>query len=331
MRVTDLRHLVCPTCAVGLAEDGTRERDPGPTIEGGQVACPACHHHYPVEGGVARFVAKENYASSFGFQWHQHARTQYDSFSGVPVSERRFFGVTGWNRNLSGQLILEVGCGAGRFTEQAALTGGFVVSVDYSRAVETNYRLNGSRPNVLIAQADVYRLPFRQSYFDKVFCFGVLQHTPDPERAFHTLVALLKPGGSLVVDVYKSTFTSRFLGLKYYLRPLVSSLESRRLYGLSRTWVDIMWPISEVLAAVPQVGTRLSARLLVPRYDHLGVPRNLLREWAYLDAFDMLSPTYDQPQSLQTVRRWFEEAGLVACQVRFGPNGIVGQGRRPFD
>src|SRR5262249_48695585 len=153
VRLADLRHLVCPACGTGLALEGTTQREDEPPVEVGRLVCPACHGLHPVEGGVPRFVADENYASSFGFQWHRHARTQCDRFSGPSVSARRFFGVTGWERDLSGQLILEVGCGSGRFTEQAALTRGFVVSVDYSQAVEANYRLNGSKPNVLILQA----------------------------------------------------------------------------------------------------------------------------------------------------------------------------------
>ena len=68
--------------------------------------------------------------------------------------------------------MLEVGSGAGRFTEQAASTGAFVVSMDYSAAVDANYQSNGTKPNVLIVQGDVYQMPFRRSSFDKLFCFA---------------------------------------------------------------------------------------------------------------------------------------------------------------
>jgi ubiquinone/menaquinone biosynthesis C-methylase UbiE len=33
---------------------------------------------------------------------------------------------------------------------------------------------------VLIVQADVFAMPFRAGTFDRIFCFGMLQHTPDP-------------------------------------------------------------------------------------------------------------------------------------------------------
>ena len=98
-------------------------------------------------------------------------------------SEQRFFGETGWPRDMAGELILEVGSGSGRFNEQAARTGATVVSLDYSYAVDANNASNGARNNVLIVQADVFAMPFRPRSFDRVFCFGMLQHTPRVPRA----------------------------------------------------------------------------------------------------------------------------------------------------
>src|SRR5258706_109550 len=82
------------------------------------------------------------------------------------------------------------------------------------QSVEANYASNGHKPNVLIVQGDVYRLPCRESYFDKLFCFGTLQHTPDVEKAFLTLPRYLKPDGQMAVDVYKKKNSFRgFIGM----------------------------------------------------------------------------------------------------------------------
>ena len=180
-----LEHLVlmaCPRCHASLRLSEGRRGESGRVLDG-KLACEACGEQFPVVDGVPRFVPRENYASGFGLEWTRHARTQYDSNSGIPVSEQRFFAQTHWPRDLSGQLVLEVGSGSGRFTEQAANTGATVVSLDYSYAVDANYASNGSKPNVLIVQADVFAMPFRPGTFDRLFCFGMLQHTPDPARA----------------------------------------------------------------------------------------------------------------------------------------------------
>ena len=46
-------------------------------------------------------------------------------------------------------------------------------------------------------------MPFRDGFFDKTFCIGVLQHTPDVKKAFDSLVKKVRSNGILVIDVYK--------------------------------------------------------------------------------------------------------------------------------
>ncbi len=320
-------YLVCPGCRTGLTLESVAARH-GSAVADGALRCAACAASYPIVGGVPRFVASDNYASSFGLQWTRHAQTQYDSHSGLRLSETRFFEETRWPRDLAGQTILEVGSGSGRFTEQAASTGACVVSLDYSHAVDANYQCNGARPNVLIVQGDVYRVPFRPRSFDKLFCFGMLQHTPDVRGAFMALPPLLKPGGHLVVDVYKKTFASTLLATKYYARLLTRRMQPERLYALTRTWIELVWPLSRVISRIPHAGRLINWRLMVADYSALGLPDAALKEWAVLDTFDMLSPRYDSPQTLATLRRWFAEAGLTDIDVHYGYNGIEGRGRK---
>ncbi len=80
---------------------------------------------------------------------------------------------------------------------------------------------------------------------------------------------------------------------------------------------------------IPKVGPSLNWRLLVADYSNQGVPARHLKEWAYLDTFDMLAPAYDDPQTIGTVREWFAEAGLNNIDVRYGYNGIQARGERP--
>ena len=73
---------------------------------------------YPVIDGIARFAPRSTYAEAFGEQWQRYRQTQLDSYTGFPVSEirlRRCLGEDVWD-SLRGKLVLEAGCGAGRFT-----------------------------------------------------------------------------------------------------------------------------------------------------------------------------------------------------------------------
>jgi len=322
MNLAHLSLLVCPTCREQLTcvrSDADTARG---TIIEGRLDCTSCGRNYPLIAGVPRFVPRENYASGFGLEWTKHARTQYDSYSGIPASEQRFFGQTGWPKDLTGEVILEVGSGSGRFTEQAARTGATVVSFDYSYAVDANYASNGARENVLIVQADVFAMPFRPHSFDRVFCFGMLQHTPSPDRAFAALPLVLKPGGALCADIYKVSLFRTILQTKYWVRPFTRRMNPDRLYSLVRRWVDFTWPLAKILRRLPK-GYAINWRLLVADYSFLGLQGQMLKEWSYLDTFDMLAPRYDRPATRKTFCQWAAQANLADIDAYYSPHGVV--------
>lgn len=263
------------------------------------------------------------YTDSFGFQWTAHARTQLDSHSGKPISRDRLFGVTGWPARMDGQRILEAGSGAGRFTEVLLTTGAEVWSFDDSDAVDANRANNGRAPNLRLFRSDIYGVTFHER-FDKILCLGVLQHTPDPRRAFLRLAQYLKPGGEIVVDVYEKRLTA-LLSWKYLLRPITRRMDRRRLYAIVAAIVPVLLPVAITLR---KVMGRFGARLVpVKEYSDLGLDLATHIQWSILDTFDNLSPAYDKPQSIATVREWFAAAGLRDARVWRGPNGLIGKGR----
>jgi SAM-dependent methyltransferase len=298
-------------------------------VESGTLATAAGAHEYPIVGGIPRFVPPDNYASSFGFQWNRFRRTQLDSHSGVPISRDRFYRYSGWTQEeLRGRNVLDVGCGAGRFTEVALDAGARVVSIDYSAAVDACQANHAGCDRHDVIQADVFRLPFAPDRFDFVFCFGVLQHTPDPRAAFQALAAQLAPGGRIAVDLYPRLLRN-LLWPKYWLRPLTRRLPQRALFGAVEKLMPVLLPVSIALGRVPRVGRQLRWAIPVANYDGIyPLDREQLREWAVLDTFDMLSPAHDHPQSAATLCGWLEDAQLMDVHVeRVG--FLVGRGRRP--
>lgn len=329
MRVGHLPHLVCPRCK-GTLSLFSRQDEPSDEIQTGILQCTACKKEYPIIDHIPRFVPLSNYSNSFGFEWLTHAKTQYDSYTHTNISGERFFQETQWERDLRGQMLLEAGSGSGRFTEIAASTGATVVSFDMSTAVGANYASNGTRPNVLIIQADLFHLPLRENYFDKVFCIGVLQHTPDVEDAFFTLTGYVKPKGKLCIDIYrKYKGILHLFQTRYLIRPLVAGMSPEHLYQLCKKYINAMWQIASIIHKIPRIGSRINWILLIPDYrDRFPLSEEILREWAILDIFDILSPVYDSPQYRETVEKWFLRANLVDIQVKYGYNGIEGRGEK---
>jgi SAM-dependent methyltransferase len=285
----------------------------------------------PARDGIPRFVQELDYAESFGDQWRRWRRVQLDSATGKSLSRDRLFRGTGWTpEELEGELVLEVGCGAGRFTEVLLECGARVVAVDASTAVDACRETCGDDPNLSIVQADLHALPFRPGSFDRVFCFGVLQHTPDPERAFRALVEQLRPGGLLAADVYRhQPYIDRW-SAKTLWRPLTRRLPRDRLRRIIEWYIPRWLPIDDRLRRVPRLGRFLIA--VVPCWNPYGLFDLSGEEkvaWTILDTFDALAPRYDHPQSVEDVERWCERAGLEDVSVRYGGNGVEALGRQP--
>jgi SAM-dependent methyltransferase len=225
--------------------------------------------------------------------------------------------------------VLDAGCGAGRFAEVALASDAQVVAIDYSEAVDACWRNFALHPKLHVLQTDIYALPFQSARFDFIYCFGVLQHTPDPRGALLALPVLLKSEAQLAVDIYMRHWTS-MLHLKYCTRPLTSRLSRSTLFQTLEHSVPFMLPLSRALGRLPGIGRAL--RRLVPVANYEGIqPLNeqQLYEWALLDTFDWLSPKYDKPQTPATLRSWFVEAGLEDIEIA-KVDHLVGRGRRPF-
>ena len=269
---------------------------------------------YALSDGAYRLVTNDNYTSNFGLEWNSFQKTQIDKFSGNTVSEDRFFAQTHWTKgSLEGLTMLEVGSGAGRFS-QIILdhTKATLYSVDYSTAVEANYRNNGPHERLKLFQASIYDLPFKKESFDKVICLGVLQHTPDFKASVKALVQMVKPGGELVIDFYPIKNILTKVHGKYMLRPFLKRMKHERLMSWIRNNVDTLISIYKFNR---RIGLGVLNRFVpiceIERTLPSGMAPEQLREWIILDTFDMFSPEYDQPQRLSTVAAWVKEFGMV--------------------
>lgn len=327
MKYKLMAELCCPTCKADLALVGAHEVRG--EVESGGLTCGSCGTEYPIVGFVPRFVLPENYANNFGFQWNKFRRTQLDSHTGLPISRERFFASTGWlPQALVGKVLLDVGCGAGRFAEIALSTGARVVALDYSPAAEACWQNFGFHPGLDVVQGDIYHLPFRANTFDCIYCLGVLQHTPDVRRAFLSLPEVLRPGGRLAVDVYPKS-VQNILWPKYWLRPVTKRMPEAELFNVVRVLVEYLLPMSLRVGHIPLAGRKL--RYFLPIANHepdFPLSSAQVKEWALLDTYDMLSPAHDHPQSARTLRRWFCEGGLKEIEV-FRKGHLIGRGAKP--
>ena len=275
----DLLNLVrCPACQGPLAIGE------GPP----RLDCSSCGATYPVTRGIPR-LAGETYVASFGRQWNRYDVARDDEDEAV------FRVKTGLDaRDLDGRLVLDAGCGGGRYSRLVGRHGGRVVGVDLSDAVEKAAALCDDLPNVQILQADLLRLPLAEAQFDFAFSIGVLHHSPDPRRAFAELARRVKPGGRLAVWLYRRN-TPPQEWLNSGLRTLTTRLPARTLERLCAG-----------LGAIGGVPVLNKALNKVANFSNH--PDWTLR---VCDNFDWYAPRYQSHHTVDELKSWFAEEGFV--------------------
>jgi len=321
-----LEVLVCPRCREPLAADGAA--DP---IEEGFLRHVACKLEAPVHNGIPRFHAEAGDVSSFGFQWRRFARTQLDRYNGTTLSRDRLLQGTGWRfEELRGARILEVGCGAGRFTDLLVAAGADVYAMDASGAADVCLENVGRRQNLCVVQARIEDAPFAAGAFDRVLCYGMLQHATDPRTAFQALVPLLRPGGALAIDVYLRSWRPNRWNARHLWRPVTRYLPKPVLFQMVRGYVPAWIDVENRFARVPKLRGLVAS--VIPCWNYTGTPGltpQQVKEWAVLDTFDALASWHDQPQTIRAVEGWCHDAGLMEVRVCRGGNGIVATARQP--
>ena len=283
---------------------------------------------YLIKKGIPRMLnnSEHNYSDNFGLQWNKFKKTQFDSHSGLHMTEERFWNTTKWNlAELKGKIILEAGSGAGRFTEILVKTGATVVSFDLSQAVDANYESNGGCKNLFLFQGDIYKIPFPDKFFDYVFCHGVLQHTPDPDESYKSLFRKLKPGGKMSIDYYAKLKFSSWSTPKYFWRPITKKMSPEKLLRVIKFYIPIWLPIDTLIRKIPRFGDRILAFLRIPCWNYVE-NRFTYRQrvqWAILDTFDALAPAYDFPKSKDEVESMVASNENATQEIFYGGNGIV--------
>src|SRR5690606_30772767 len=92
---------------------------------------------------------------------------------------------------LAGGLMLDIGCGTKPYRQL------FAGQVTRHVGVDVPGSLHGRQATDAFSTAT--DLPFRDESFDFVLCTEVLEHVPDPHRAYAEIARVLKPGGRALI------------------------------------------------------------------------------------------------------------------------------------
>lgn len=281
--------------------------------------------------GIPRFANEGSYASLFGDQWKQYKKTQLDSFTGATITTDRINRCLGeFNESLEDRLVLEAGCGAGRFTEVLLKKNATLVSADLSSAVEVNIENFPLSDNHIVIQADINDMPYADESFDIVLCMGVIQHTPNPEETIKNLYALVKQGGTLIIDHY--TFTkSRLLRLHYLYRMFFRKQPASYTIPATRRIVKKYLPWHKKFANNKLMSVLLNRISPVTSYYSAFPQLNdqQQEEWALLDTHDGLTDWFKRIRNKKQIRATLEKLGAVDIWCEYGGNGVEARCKKP--
>lgn len=190
----------CPWCGSQRLRTRVRTRDPARRTPGTFTVdgCQDCGHAFQNPRLTAQALAV----------WVRDARGRHGSLGGGVLGAR---GIKGRHRAAARAMLpyaepeswLDVGTGHGRFPEAAKVVHLYTSfdGLDATPRVERARaagRIEEAHQGVLTDSRTVDRLRGR---YDVVSMFHHLEHTPDPRAELRAALAVLRPGGHLLVEV----------------------------------------------------------------------------------------------------------------------------------
>jgi SAM-dependent methyltransferase/uncharacterized protein YbaR (Trm112 family) len=305
MRESLLDALACPDCHSDLALLDARRS--GVHIEEGTLQCRGCQSRFPIERSVPNFVAAKDRGdvvqttSGFARNWDQY---NYVILDNEKLNHELF---RDWIAPLDphamrGKLVLEPGCGMGRWLRVAASYGPrMLIGVDYSSVAYTAASNVRDLANIHVVRADILRLPFK-ARFDFGYCLGVVHHTPQPDRSFKALVEVLAPSGVLTVWVYGAENNG-------WIRRLVTPL---RVHVTSKLPHRVLMMLSMLLTAPLFAAASAAEVVPLPYRRYLRHLRRYPFRYMSHIVYDHLVPEIAHYLPRSELERWVAEAGLHA-------------------
>lgn len=320
-----------------------------PTDGGSRVGCGA--HSYGMAGGVPDFVGdpemRESTAQvvdSFSAQWAawREFPPAYQEFR-----KKWFLAKLGLEReeDLRGFVesharILDAGTGLGYKLQlmAGASDSTAICGIDMSWSVLEAARNTARFPNVSVARADIFRLPFPQGHFDAIICDGVLHHTGDARRAFAALARHLAPEGEIFIHVYRKMGAVRE-HTDDLIRDAVTRLGNQEALELVKQFTRFGQSLAESGAEIdipediPLLGIQKGRHNLQRFFYYVMFQCHWNPELTFeqnnLINFDWYHPAYASRHTEEEVLGWFAECGLRDARIlHTNVKGVTGIGRR---
>ena len=240
-------------------------------------------------------------AESFSYEWNNiykesdFEKNNFLHFIGPDITENE----------IRGKVVLDIGCGSGRFTKHALSCGAKVAfGTDLGESVEFAYKLTENMDNICIVQADIYNMPFVEQ-FDLAYSIGVLHHLPRPQQGFSSLIKVLKKEGLMAIWVYNRRNNKRALYFYEPARDILKKLPRSILYKFSYLPASIAHGLNYLTHFFNFLGLKKVATA-IPFSYYANFPFNMKLN----DSFDIIATPKSNYYYVEEIEKWFKESSL---------------------
>lgn len=282
-------------------------------ITGGFLYCSSCSAQYSIINKIPRMLpltanhkGAEQVRNRFEFQWESwgeeskiFGRTHEENTAYIlkghsTATKQKFF---------ERKLVLDGGCGHGRFLKSFSSLGAEVIGIDFGSGIDVAARFNEGDGLVHPVMGDLLNLPLRNESINYAFSTGVIHHTPDPRRAFHNLSNATKKGGMMFIWVYPKEGVLWEVSQKA-LRAVLTRLPARMLYYLCFIPVPLL--------------------SFVKTYSSTSLKTASWRQCAQV-IYDWYSPKYQFHYSEDELKNWFLQEGFANSEFFYIRTGMAAQ------
>jgi uncharacterized protein YbaR (Trm112 family) len=317
MRPCLLDFLACPDCRSEKLDLHVEKYDAGGReIEEGSITCSGCKRSFAISLGIPRmlpasFTALEAPADELpvagtlktmqGYDFQHQRQGHYlseresgaDHDSDLDLTRQYFRKYLDLDEvqleALKNRIVLDLGCGTGRFMKMAHEYGASeVIGLDLSAGgLLFAKSLLKDVNNCLFVQGNITSPPLRQGVVDLIYSIGVLHHLQFPEEGFKSLKPLLSKQGKLWVWCYGLEGMTLVYRLSHliWLRQITKGWALERKLGLCKK----MGFLFQLLYLYPLYGLKkLGLSKIIQHFPY--------NEWVSLDRNDIVYLFFDRLQ-----------------------------------
>lgn len=246
--------------------------------------------------------------NSFGEEW-----SKFSDFNENEIQKigDEYFDIVNSNHINEKSVVLDMGCGSGRWSKYISNKVKFVESIDPSNAVIAANELLKDNHNVRVSKASVDNIPFQNKSFDFAFCLGVLHHIPNTEKALMKVVEKVKVNGWVLVYIY---YNLENRGLLYRLIFKISCVPRFFISKMPKFLKHICCELIAYFIYLPFIWLAKAIKLVfnnnyywkIPLSYYVGKSINVIRN----DALDRFGTPLEQRFSKKEFKQMMENSGL---------------------